>query len=109
VEVVRVLLEGGADVYSHMVTALHMAAWHGHLEVCRMLLDWGVKVNAVDWGKRTALHYAAWEGHLSVVQLLVERGADVRLKDDDGRTAAELARYFEHDSVAHWLDSVSRV
>jgi ankyrin repeat protein len=112
VEVVRVLLEGGADVQrvnSYMETALHWAAGNGHLEVCRMLLDSGAEINAVDRYKYTALHGAAWYVHLSVVQLLVERGADVGLKDVDGRTAAEEAREKEQNSVADWLDSVSRV
>jgi ankyrin repeat protein len=111
-EVMRVLLEGGADVQrvdSNMVTALHWAAVYGHLEVCRMLLGSGAEVNAVDRWNHTALHRAARYGHLSVVQLLVERGADVRLKNYHGRTAAEEARRNKHNSVADWLDSVSRV
>jgi ankyrin repeat protein len=112
VEAGRVLLQGGADVQrgdSDTWNALHRAASYGHLELCRMLLDSGAEVNAVSGGKWTALHLAAWTGHLSVVQLLVERGADVRLKEDNGRTAAELARYYKRNSVADWLDSVSRV
>jgi ankyrin repeat protein len=119
VEVVRALLEGGADVHwgnSHMQNALHFAAGNGRLEVCRMLLDSGAEVNAVDRWKDTALHQAAWGDcfgvgyrYLYVLQLLVERGADVRLKNDHGRTAADIARYYGQSSLADWLDSVSRV
>jgi ankyrin repeat protein len=109
VEVVRVLLDGGADVrrvnYINW-NALHKAAAFEHLEVCRLLLDRGVKVNAEGWRKYTALHIAAYEGYLSVVQLLVERGADVRLKDEGGKTAADWAR---GKGVIDLLDSVSRV
>jgi ankyrin repeat protein len=112
VEVVRVLLESGADVHAadlNMHTALHTAAKHGRLELCGLLLDWGAAVNTEGVSKLTALHLAAEDGHLSVVKFLVERGADVRLKDDKGQTAAELARSKGNTAVADWLDSVSRV
>jgi ankyrin repeat protein len=113
VEVVRVLLEGGADVQwasNNMYTALHRAAWKGHLEVCRLLLDSGAKVNALErqWNQ-TALHWAAYYGHLSVVQLLVERGADFRFKNVNSHTAADSARIGGHKAVADWLDSLSLV
>ena len=67
VEVVRVLLEGGANVErvnAYQRTALYIAASHGHLEVCRLLLDWGAKVDPVDWLKETPLHDAVQRGHL---------------------------------------------
>jgi ankyrin repeat protein len=110
VEVVRGLLEGGANIEkanANQWTALHAAAWKGHLEVCRLLLDLGAKVDPVDkWGD-TPLHDAARFGHLSVAKLLVERGADVRLKNNDGRTASDMARIKGKTDVAEWLDSVS--
>jgi ankyrin repeat protein len=70
VEVVRVLLEGGANVERANLdqwTALHYAAMNGHLDMCRLLLDWGVNVNSLNKWKYTPLHYAAWAGHLSLV------------------------------------------
>ena len=112
VEVVRVLLEGGADAEranANQQTALHKAAWYGHLEVCRLLLDWGAKVNPLDKWRDTPLHDAARLGHLSVVKLLVERGADVRLRNDNGQTASDMARSKGKEDVADWLDSLSRV
>jgi ankyrin repeat protein len=112
VAVVRVLLEGGADVQrfnDDKRTALHTAAYNGHLEVCRLLLDWGANVDTEYKGKYTALHDAAFSGHLLVVQLLVERGAGVGLKSHNGLTAADWARRAEYTAVADWLDSVNRV
>jgi ankyrin repeat protein len=78
VEVVRVLLEGGANVdraNGYGRTALHVADGYGHLDVCHLLLDWGAKVVPLDGEQYTALHVAALLGHLSLVKLLVERGA----------------------------------
>jgi ankyrin repeat protein len=112
VAVVRVLLEGGANIEwtnKYQSTALHAAALNGELDVCRLLLDWGAKVDPVARWKYTPLHDAAREGYLSVVKLLVERGADVGLKDVDGETASDMARSNGHSDVADWLDSVSRV
>ena len=111
VEVVRVLLEGGANVEFHNAfghSALQNAAFHGHLDVCRLLLDWGAKVDYVDKVKDTPLHDAACKGHLSVVKLLVERGADIRAKNEKGQTASDVARSEGKEDVAEWLDSVSR-
>ena len=105
------LLETGANIERRNAfqrTALLRAAWFGHLDVCRLLLDWGAKVDTQDTWKDTPLHDAAWKGLLSVVKLLVERGADVRLKNDKGQTASDVARKQGHNSVADWLDSVSR-
>jgi len=111
VEVVRALLEGGVNLEETDInrsTAVHAAAWHGHMMVCRLLLDWGAKVDPVDKWKNTPLHDAAREGHLSVVKLLVERGADVRLQNDIGQTASDLAQCAGKKDVVEWLDSVSR-
>ena len=40
-------------------TALHYAAWHGHVDVAKVLIQNGADVNAVDKNKSTALHWAA--------------------------------------------------
>jgi ankyrin repeat protein len=111
VEVVRVLLEGGANaerVNANQQTALHYAAWYGYLDVCRLLLDWGAKVDPLDKWKDTPLHDAARTGQLSVVKLLVERGADVSVKNGRGKTASDMARSEGNLDVANWLNLVNR-
>ena len=110
VEVLRVLLEGGANVESIDVkrnTALHNAAYNGMLDACRLLLDWGAKVDSLDVGNTTPLYFAAKKGHLSVVKLLVERGADVSIKCKSGKTARDLAGINGKKDVAEWLEPIS--
>ena len=111
VEVVRVLLECGANVEkanAYQQTAIHGAAWYGYLEVCRLLLEWGAKLNPRDKWKATPLHDAARWGNLSVVKLLVEKGADIKVKNGNGMTASDLARFWKNKVVADWLDSANR-
>ena len=49
-------------------TPLHIAAYHGHLDVVKSLVAEGVDVNRrVDEGQ-TALHMAAKNGHTEVVR-----------------------------------------
>ena len=58
----QVLLEHGADANATFATlsttALMTAAFHGHTEVVRLLLDYGAEVRMVDLQQSTALGYA---------------------------------------------------
>ena len=64
-------------------TGLFYAARWGHGEVIKLLLDFGVPVDAPA-GADTALMIAAAWGHAEVVELLRSRGADVRARGDRG-------------------------
>jgi ankyrin repeat protein len=50
----------GSHEFSY--TSLHFAALTGNSEICRMLLEAGVKVDAVNSVKRTATQMAAFVG-----------------------------------------------
>ena len=79
IEVVKVLLEAGADVHAYNDKALRFAAERGHVEVVKVLLEAGADVHAYDdW----ALRWAAGEGHVEVVKVLLKAGANAHANDD---------------------------
>ena len=54
------------------------------VDVVRLLLDSGADVNSTSDGRNTALHYAAANNKDGVVRLLIERGAILHLKNNNG-------------------------
>ncbi len=79
IEVVRLLLEGGADVNAiddTGVTPLHLAAYHGRLKIAQLLLERGARINERDNNNKTPLIWAIENNQLEVTQLLIEAGAN---------------------------------
>ncbi|XP_045541652.1 histone-lysine N-methyltransferase EHMT1 isoform X1 [Papilio machaon] len=93
-KVIRYLIAAGCDVNlpgPDGMTALHMAAQHGGLAACRLLLEEGrALVDARDHGGWTPLVWAAENSHPDVVSLLLEWGADAAARDAEG------------NGVVHW-------
>src|SRR6185503_4592665 len=69
-------------------TPLHCAAWNGHVETVRFLLDAGADINDHNqnghWGT-TPLH----GDQRAVAELLIASGADMHAKNLHGRTPLE--------------------
>ncbi len=103
VEVVRVLLEAGADPQAKVEggmppwdqTALHLAAAKNRAEVIGMLIEAGAALDAktrdMDGGGDTALHFAAEEGHREAVEALLKAGAPILLENESYQTPIQLA------------------
>jgi ankyrin repeat protein len=92
---VRVFLKEGYcpdDQDESGETPLICASYNGHVEVVRLLLEYGAKTDIiaglVNW---TALMGASAEGHVEVVRLLLECGANPNIADEDGKTALVMA------------------
>ncbi len=70
---------------------LHSAAWLGHIEVSRLLLQYKVDNNPQDIDGETPLHLALKKGHVDVALLLLEHGADVNARDNSRKTPLHSA------------------
>ena len=72
-----------------------MAALTDSVDVARLLISRGAKVNAIDYEGWTALHAAANYNHLKMAQLLIDNGADKNIKDNWGRKPIDRANSSE--------------
>lgn len=70
----------GSSAHQGKETALHEASGKGHMEVVKLLLERGADVHAKEKNDETPLHVATGRGHTEIVKLLLERGADVHAK-----------------------------
>ena len=73
IKVFNLLLKRGADFLTptNGWLPLHLASWHGHLQIVRRLIEKGARVRAQDKDGCTALHRAARRGHLRILNLLL--------------------------------------
>jgi len=98
VEIVRDLLEHGADVKARDTsnkTSLHFALRE---VVARLLLEYGADANALDTDGRSPLHQASERGNAGAAWALLEHGADSNARDADNVTPLHLASYTQHVS-----------
>ena len=99
-DVVRVLVEHGADVHNawyaerHAGTALEMAAEKGHAEIVDLLLAAGGEVNNPVSGASPALIGAAHGGHVPIVRRLLDAGANAHSVTGDKTTVLILLSGF---------------
>ncbi len=99
---VRQLIAAGVDVNAADASGdipLIMAAYLGHTEITRLLLEAGADVTAVDSGmKATALHAAAYAGRTEPARLLIQHGIAIDAQGPyNGYTAL-------HDAI--WQNNV---
>ena len=89
VKMVTLLLGKGALITSEnelKMTALHVAAWHGHKEVAELLIANEADRLMVAVGGMTALHFAARNGHVIVLALLMRNGANIEAETYESQT-----------------------
>jgi ankyrin repeat protein len=105
-EVVRMLLEKGADVNAKTdtdTTALFNAILYRRTEVVRILLENGADVHVKTMYGSTTLDMAIWYGDIEIVSMLLENGADVNAKGKYGSTALIKASENGHTEVVRML------
>ncbi|XP_044738611.1 ankyrin-1-like isoform X4 [Chrysoperla carnea] len=99
-QVVEVLLEYNANVNvrekKNLETPLHMSARRKNVEICKILLNKGVDVDAGERNGFTALHIATHLGHVKTVTTLLEYGCDINSRDQVFNTALHIASHLGH-------------
>lgn len=89
---------------------LHMAVQGGDLEMIKMCLDNGAKLDMMENGKCTALHFAATQGATEIVKLMISSysGSNdiVNAVDGNQETLLHRASLFDHHELAEYLISV---
>jgi ankyrin repeat protein len=96
-ELVKLLLENGADVHVENDCSLRWASCCGHDKVVKILLENGADVHADD---DKALRLASYYGHDKVIKLLLENGADIHSNND---YALRFASNFGYDKIVRLL------
>ncbi|KAB5522513.1 hypothetical protein PHYPO_G00160360 [Pangasianodon hypophthalmus] len=85
-------------------TALMLAVSHGRMDMVKVLLASGSKVNIQDDEGSTALMCASEHGHVDIVRLLLAQpGCDATLTDNDDSTAMSIALDAGHSDIAMLL------
>lgn len=88
-------------------TALHRAAYQGHLTVVNDLLLHQANIHAETKQRATPLHLAALSGHLDVVDILLQSSALLNAKTSDGLTPLALAAQYGRLNVVEKLLSLN--
>ncbi|XP_022707761.1 oxysterol-binding protein-related protein 1-like isoform X2 [Varroa jacobsoni] len=81
----------GRHKWNYQWTPLHLAAYFGHLEATRILLQKGATPSASNGEGDTPLHKAALTGREPLVMLLLTYGADVFVVNAEGNSAYDVA------------------
>jgi ankyrin repeat protein len=82
--IVKLLLRCGAAVGgtdSTSMTAMHIAAEHGNLDIATTLIEHGCDINHPGDGRGTPLTWALRNKHDSVVRLLCQHGGDLAVEE----------------------------
>ncbi|GLT71323.1 hypothetical protein SLA2020_433530 [Shorea laevis] len=102
VELLEALVEADPSVLEETsghgkLSALHVAAANGWIEVLSVLLDRSVNPDMLNRRKQTPLMLAAMHGKISCVQKLIQTGANILMFDSlHGRTCLHYAAYYGH-------------
>lgn len=102
-DIVRLLVEKGAEVNRVGWTPLHYAAVSGNVDLLRYLLDRHAYIDAESPNRSTPLMMAARHDRIDAVHLLVEAGADPTPRNDARLDAADYLARNGNPDEARWM------
>ncbi|XP_017855576.1 PREDICTED: tankyrase isoform X1 [Drosophila arizonae] len=102
---VKAALAHGAPFVSDWLgmSALHFAAMNNQLEICEILLQGGINMEAKTKVDRTPLHLACYFGHERIVNLLLTLRCAVNARDMLRMTPLHWAVEKKHKSIVRML------
>ena len=91
--------------------ALSAAAFNGHEECVRYLLERGAEIDKQNSADCTALFCAASQGHAKIVRILLDAGADpgIRSENFSHQTPEQRAQIRGHQQVVWMLSGAKRI
>lgn len=96
IEIIKLLIENGADVNNKNLvdsSPLHYAVELKNTEIIKLLIDKGADVNAKNCIGDTPLHRAVFNSFENT-KILINNGADIKAKDKDGKTPLDIAKEY---------------
>ena len=103
-EIVEYLVEHGANIYAWDDYPLRWASYNGHLDVVKYLVEQGSNIHT---GHDFALREASSSGHLDVVKYLIEQGANIHAQDDEALFSA--SKYGHLDVVKYLVEQGANI
>lgn len=97
------LIKAGADIELGASTPLMEAAQEGHVELVKYLLEAGADVNAQTGTGDTALTFCCENGHTDVADILLKYNAELDHESEGGRTALMKAARTGHFCTVKFL------
>ena len=92
------------DIRNHAgVTPLYYAAYHGHTNIVKLLIDNHANINIAINDGSMPLHIAAQNGYTDIVKLLINNGADINKAMNNGARPLFIATKNGHTDVATLL------
>ena len=85
--------------------ALTWAAFAGHTEIVKLLLENGANVDAPGTYNRPALTWAAERGHGDIVTLLLQHNANTTIEDEYGRIAVDYAHQYGREDIVQEIEA----
>lgn len=104
---VEIALNQGVNTHLHenSLSPIHSAVFSEHLNILKLLVQYGFSVEQKSSKGLTPLMYAARTGNLDIIQYLVDQGVNLNEKDGEGRTALSYAFGRGERTAANYLES----
>ena len=97
-QIASLLIESGANV-NIKKNMLHIAVFYEQIELVKLLIRNGARLNDFDYLKRTPLYKAIEMGNLEIVKILLENGADCLIKSLDKVSPFDKAKAMKNTDI----------